>query len=82
MAYRYCPECEQWLETAEYTVDEIGETICPEHEIAVHGYMGGSPFGLSYTVEDLRRDNDSRLYDDWGKMLQAAREQHLVERNR
>lgn len=41
MAYRYCPEHDAWLETADYTVDESGEMICPEHDIAVHGYIDG-----------------------------------------
>lgn len=77
MAHRYCPDCGEWLETAEYTVDEIGETICPEHEIAVHGYMGGSLDG-PYTERDLLRDNDPRMYDDWDEMEQAAIEQGLV----
>jgi hypothetical protein len=51
MACRYCPECGEWLETAEYTVDETGETICPEDgHPAVHGYIG---YGA--TESELRR---------------------------
>lgn len=37
MVYRYCPDCDEWLETSDYTVDESGETVCPEHR-ALHGY--------------------------------------------
>lgn len=38
MAYRYCPTCVVWLETAEYDVDPAtGETICPDCERAVVG---------------------------------------------
>lgn len=37
MAYREC-ETHGWLETAEYTVDASGETICPVCEVALSGY--------------------------------------------
>jgi hypothetical protein len=76
MAYRYCPECEKWLETNEYTVNKNGETVCPKHK-AVHGYIGGA-YG-AYTVKDFHRDNKRSLYDNWNTMLNRAMEQGIVD---
>lgn len=73
MGVRYCPECKRWLSTDEYTVDESGETICPEHK-AVHGYLCG-PFPL--TVGEFYSDVPA-WYGDRSKMLDAAVGQHLV----
>lgn len=39
MAHRYCDSCGKWLATHEYTVDDTGETVCPEHEHAVVGFI-------------------------------------------
>lgn len=39
MAYRECPN-HGWLETAEYVVNEGGQTVCPVCETATHGYYG------------------------------------------
>lgn len=74
MAFRYCPDCDRWLETAEYTVDEIGETVCPkEGHPAVHGYIDGS----IRTVEDLRRSMS--YHRDVSPEISAAIDQGLVE---
>lgn len=73
MGFRYCPECKEWLETAEYTVDEQGETVCPKHR-ATHGFIIDSPIS---TAEFHRQHQLG--YDDKPEMLKAAREQDLVE---
>jgi hypothetical protein len=79
MTHRFCPTCERWLETAEYTVDQSGQTICPTHEISVHGYIGGATFG-SYTERDFRRDNQPQIYgEEFTLMLEKAREQRLID---
>jgi hypothetical protein len=75
MAYRYCPGCEKWLQTYEYTLDETGELVCPEHQ-AVHGYIG--PYG-NYTERDFRKDNKESMYDDFDEMLQSAYDQMIIE---
>lgn len=69
MGYRYCPDCEKWLETSEYTVSESGETICPDHK-AVQGFLDGSPHANSNDI--------SSWYDDRDQMVGAAREQNLI----
>lgn len=73
MAYRYCPECDRWLETSEYTVDSSGETVCPEHR-AVHGYIDGS----IRTEADLRQ-NLGYSHTDVEAEVEAALRQGLVE---
>jgi hypothetical protein len=77
MTHRYCPECEKWLETMEYTVDDSGETVCPDHK-AVHGYIPSVMYDF-YTERDFRIDNRPSMYNDFSKMLQKAKEQNLVE---
>jgi hypothetical protein len=43
VVHRYCPDCERWYETAEYGVDETGETVCmADGHGAVRGYLDGS----------------------------------------
>lgn len=75
--FRYCPDCDKWLETSEYTVDEIGETICPEHEIAVHGSIQASGRGYPVSETEYRRQNQHLR--DGSKELEAAKRQRLVE---
>jgi hypothetical protein len=72
MGHRYCPQCEEWLSTAEYTVDESGETVCPQHK-AVHGFIIDTP----WSVAEFRNENPS-WYDDQLDMLNAAKRQGLV----
>lgn len=79
MAYRYCPECDEWQSTAEYTVDEIGETICREHECPVIGYLEAS-IHQGYPIS--HRDFNELVadwYDEREAMLEAAERQLLVE---
>jgi len=38
MGFRKCPVCDRYLTTAEYTVSEGGETICPVHLVSLHGF--------------------------------------------
>jgi len=71
MGYRYCPECDEWLETAEIALDESGETVCPDHK-AVYGFIG-SPW---ITEGEFRRDHD--WMPDCTVELQAAKRQQLV----
>lgn len=74
MAYRYCPECDQWYETANYTVNESGETVCEtEGHGAVHGYIDGS----MTTVNDFKRHTyRSDIQDE----IEAAVRQGLLQR--
>lgn len=75
MAYRYCPDCDQWLSTANYTVDDIGETVCPEDgHRAVHGYIDGS----IRTEAELRRGM-GMTYTDIEDEVRAAKRQGLVD---
>lgn len=72
MAFRYCPECDTWYETADYTVDESGETICRKDDHgAVHGYIDGS----IRTVDDLLRSTSHRDMED---EIDAAVRQGLI----
>lgn len=73
MGYRYCPECDRWLETSEYTVSEGGETICPDHK-ATHGFIIDAPWSRSEFLH-----HTTSWYDDRMEMLEAARRQGLVE---
>lgn len=83
--YRYCPECDQWLETSEYTVDESGETVCPDDgHPAVHGGIQ-SHRGFPVPEAEFRQQNDPRTYTGnadgsggYEEMLAAAKEQGLV----
>lgn len=75
MAYRYCPDCGRWLETSEYTVDEIGETVCPEHR-AVHGYIDGSIKVATRLVHELSSALGRQDYQS--AEVEAAIEQGLV----
>lgn len=75
MGYRYCPDCDQWLETAEYTVDETGETVCPEHR-AVHGFIGGG-WDFPWSEQQFLAEHPS-WYGDRTDMLDAAKRQGLV----
>jgi hypothetical protein len=68
MGWRYCPSCERWLKTSEYTVSKSGETICPDHEIATHGFIIGR-----MTEAELR---NSHVIDD--EELEAAKKQGLI----
>lgn len=72
MGHRYCPGCDRWLETSEYTVDDHGETICPEHK-AVHGFIIDSPWS-----EREFFDEHPSWYGDRDDMLAAAKRQGLV----
>lgn len=75
MGYRHCPDCEKWLSTSEYTVDESGETICPEEDhSAVHGFIIDPP----WTRREFFSEHPS-WYDDRGKMMDQARQQNLVQ---
>jgi hypothetical protein len=71
MAYRYCPECERWLEPIDFTVNKNGETICPEHDVALHGHMPSLP--LVRNEQRLRR----QVVIDTEE-IEAAREQGLI----
>lgn len=76
MAYRYCPECGRWLETGEYVVDDIGETVCPTHDVAVHGHIA-SPSGRGFgnPLSQLKRQT---VVGD--EEIDAAYEQGLIDR--
>lgn len=76
MTYRYCPNCDKWLETSEYTVDEIGETICPDHRIALHGSLQGHGRGYPLTEQEFHRQN-KHLRNPQDE-LEAAKRQGLV----
>lgn len=70
MAYRYCPDCNEWYETAEYTVDESGETVCREDD---HGSVSG------YIQLHRHFDTDVSLpYDNTSQAKARAREQGLI----
>lgn len=75
MAYRYCPECDKWYRTAEYTVDEMGETVCDEVEEhgAVHGYIDGS----METVADYKQHTYRTDVED---EVEAAVNQGILRR--
>jgi len=30
MTYRFCSNCVEWVPSERYTVDETGETVCPD----------------------------------------------------
>jgi len=55
MVFRRCPE-HGWLATSEYTVDDIGETVCPicfndsetcgRDGASLHGYKENPPNGV------------------------------------
>ena len=77
MAHRYCPQCDEWQSTAEYTVDEIGETICREHECPVIGYLDGSYSGYPISFDEFDR-LVANWYDEYDEMLEAAKRQELV----
>lgn len=72
MSYRYCPECDRWLETSEYTVDDHGETVCPDHR-ATHGFINRAPW-----TEKMFFHEHPEWYDDRHEMLAAAKRQGLV----
>ncbi len=77
MAYRYCPNCEQWYQTHEYTVDKFGETVCKKDAHgSLHGYMSGS----TKTQDELRRAlKKSYISDsDVTQMVDAAVRQGLI----
>ena len=71
MGYRYCPKHGSWLETADYTVDDSGETICPDHGVPVVGFILGPT-----TADDLRFDYGN--YDHIDAMIESARRQNLL----
>lgn len=73
MGFRYCPECDEWLETAEYTVDESGQVICPDHK-AVHGFIIDAPWSTT-----LFYSEHPSWYEDRQEMFEAAKRQRLVE---
>ena len=72
MAYRYCPECNEWYKKANYTVNESGETVCKEETHgSVHGYIDGS----IASVEDFRQHtHHSNMEDE----IEAAVRQGLL----
>lgn len=71
MAYRYCPDCGEWLETADYTVDEVGWTICKQHRVSTHGYLDGG-------IRTVRDFNSVNSYGDWSEERAAAKAQGLI----
>lgn len=72
MAFRYCPECDEWYETAQYTVDDSGETVCKENgHGALHGYIDQS----IKTVDDYRAETSRTNIED---EINAALEQDLL----
>lgn len=74
MAFRYCPECDEWYETANYTVNESGETVCKKDgHSAVHGYIDGS----METVQDFKQHTHRR---DIGDEIDAAVRQGILVR--
>lgn len=75
MAFRYCPECDQWYETAGYTTNDNGETVCKkdDHD-AVHGYINRSIETVSDFVNHQNR-NRHELEDE----IDAAVRQGLLE---
>jgi hypothetical protein len=75
MGYRYCDHCNKWLETAEYTVDSSGETVCPkdDHD-ATHGFILEAPVD-----EDEYRARLPNYYNDVDRMVQAGKDQELIE---
>lgn len=73
MGWRYCPQCKQWYETAEYTVDESGETVCREDgHGATHGFILSRP-----TKREFYNEHPS-WYDDRDEMFEAAVNQGLI----
>lgn len=74
MAYRYCPECDEWYETHEYTVDKVGETVCKvEDHGVVYGYIDGSinsERNLRHALKGYGGPTDD--------MVERAKEQGLV----
>lgn len=75
MGYRYCPECEKWYTTAEYTVDDHGETVCrKDGHGATQGFILSAP-----VTEMVFRSDLPNYYDDREKMIQKARDQGLIE---
>lgn len=79
--YRYCPECDQWYETAEYTVDETGETVCRQDDHgAVHGSLQFSTYDRkSYITEREFKRQNPQWYQGREDMLAAAKRQGLVQ---
>lgn len=75
MAYRYCPHCNEWYSTANYTVDKAGETICREDDHGpVYGYIDGS-----ITTERSLRNTLKGYGGPTEDMVERALEQGLVE---
>lgn len=74
MVYRFCPTCERWLETSEYTVDDVGWVICPDHDISLHGYIDSH----IETEDRLRRELRMSHGGDIETEVQAALDQGLV----
>lgn len=72
--YRWCAEC-GWLATHEYTVDGIGETVCPKHGV-VRGHIDG---GVE-TERQLRAHLQGYISEGETKdrMVQEAIDQGLV----
>lgn len=74
MGFRYCPDCEYWYSTAEYTVDKSGETVCREDgHGATHGFIIDAP----WSVREFKNEHPS-WYDDRETMLAQAKTQGLV----
>lgn len=76
MTYRYCPTGDKWLETSEYTVDETGETVCPDHKTALHGSIQG--FGGGYPITENEYYNQNKHLRNAHEELEAAKRQGLV----
>lgn len=77
MTYRYCPDCDEWKDTADIDLDEQGETVCPEDgHRAVHGSLQPTIRGFPVTEAEFRRQNAWR--EDLGDELEAAKRQKLV----
>lgn len=76
MTYRYCPECDEWNDTADYEYNDVGWLICTEHDVSVHGCI--PPMGPhdTYTEQEFKIDHSHMK--DWSNELDAAKRQNLI----
>jgi len=74
MPYRYCPDCNHWYGTHEYTVDNIGETVCPRDD---HYALVGCIHPSRHFETDVRLPYGNR--EEQQQSLDAAKRQGLVD---
>lgn len=79
MAYRYCPDCDRWYVTADYTVDKSGETVCKtDGHGALHGYIGDSEAGDISGLTLQRKLTKHTGRHDYSDEIEAAKRQGLA----